>query len=56
MCEKCKELDKQIEEYQKLVRSATDMPTVERLQAQVRELISKKIGFHSSPAWPTKKQ
>jgi NMD protein affecting ribosome stability and mRNA decay len=48
MCDKCKELDKQIEEYQVQIRSADDMREVERLQALVRELISQKIGFHSS--------
>jgi hypothetical protein len=50
MCEKCWELDKQIEKYQRLCRSATDMPTVERLQAQVRELIGKKLDLHTRPA------
>jgi hypothetical protein len=50
MCDKCTELDKQIAEYQRQIRSTYDMREVERLQAQVRELISQKIGFHSTPA------
>jgi hypothetical protein len=50
MCDKCTELDKQIAEYQRQIRSTHDMREVERLQAQVRELISQKISFHSTPA------
>jgi predicted ATP-binding protein involved in virulence len=50
MCDKCTELDKQIAEYQRQIRSTLDLREVERLQAQVRELISQKIGFHSRPA------
>jgi hypothetical protein len=37
-------------EYQRQIRSTHDMREVERLQAQVRELISQKISFHSTPA------
>jgi hypothetical protein len=52
MCEKCREIDNQIEEHQKQCRSTSDMPTIEHLQAQVRALITKKLDLHSSPAWP----
>jgi hypothetical protein len=50
MCDKCRELDTQIAEYQRQIRSAGNMQEVERLQAQVRELIEQKIGFHARPA------
>jgi hypothetical protein len=52
MCDKCTELDKQIEEYQRQIRLANDMQAVERLQEKIRELIGHKIGFHASPMPP----
>jgi hypothetical protein len=47
MCDKCRDLDKQIIEYQAQIRSSHDMEEVERLQAKIRELIAQKIDFHT---------
>jgi hypothetical protein len=52
MCDKCTQLDKQIEKYQRQIRLANDMQEVERLQEKIRELIGQKIGFHTSPMPP----
>ena len=50
MCEKCRELDEQISDLQRQVRSTLEMQEVERLQKLVRDLIGQKIGIHSKPA------
>lgn len=50
MCDKCRELDKQIAEYQEQIRSTDDMRQVESLQAEVKKLVHQKIEFHARPA------
>jgi hypothetical protein len=46
MCEKCRELDRQIAEYHRQIHSSSDLQEVENLQVEVRKLIGQKIGFH----------
>jgi hypothetical protein len=44
MCEKCAELDKQIERYERAVVSIA--ATVERLMAMVKDLQAQKAALH----------
>jgi hypothetical protein len=54
MCEKCQELDKAIEQYQKLARSTTDQPTIDRYKELISGLFDKKLDLHTRPAEPKK--
>jgi hypothetical protein len=50
MCEKCRELDKQIENYRRLLRSASDRPTVDHYKELISELFGQKLDLHTTPA------
>jgi hypothetical protein len=52
MCEKCKELDQEIEHYRGLTQSATDQPTIDRFKELIRGLYERKIDLHATPAEP----
>ena len=46
MCEKCKELDKKIEHYEKTVFSVNDQLTVDRIKALIAKLDAQKKALH----------
>ena len=46
MCEKCVELDRKIEHYERLCLSITDQITIERIKALVAEMKAQKAKFH----------
>jgi hypothetical protein len=50
MCEKCKELDQEIERYRERCLSATDQPTIDRFRELIRGLYEQKIALHTTPA------
>jgi hypothetical protein len=50
MCEKCRELDRQIAGYHEQIRASGDMQKIQSLQAEVRRLTGQKISFHAKPA------
>jgi len=52
MCEKCRELDKQIAELRKELQSAADELTRESCREQISDLIDQKIDLHAKPAGP----
>jgi hypothetical protein len=54
MCDKCKELDGQIEHYRRLSQSITDQPTIDRFQEAIRDLFDQKLALHTVPAEPKK--
>jgi hypothetical protein len=46
MCDKCIQLDKKIEHYERLASAMADEPTVERLRESVREMRAQKNALH----------
>jgi hypothetical protein len=46
MCDKCAELDKRIEHYQRMLLSIGDQTTVERLRTLIGDLQAQKATFH----------
>lgn len=46
MCEKCIQLDKKIEHYERLAGGISDELTLERLRELVREMRAQKSAFH----------
>jgi hypothetical protein len=46
MCDKCIELDKKIEHYERLASAMADELTVERLRESVREMRAQKNALH----------
>jgi len=54
MCEKCKELDDEIERYREQSQSATDQPAIDRFKELIRDLYEQKIALHATPAEPMK--
>jgi hypothetical protein len=54
MCEKCIEIDKNIERYRRIQRTIPDQITVERTKELVAELIAEKTALHPErPEYPT---
>ena len=49
MCEKCVEIDKEIERYRRIADQVTDDVTLEAIERLIAECHDKKIGLHSSP-------
>jgi len=54
MCEKCKEFDERIEQYQRLSKSITHQPTIDRFQEAIRDLFDQKLALHAVPVEPKK--
>jgi hypothetical protein len=54
MCEKCKELDIKIEQYQRLSRATADQPTIDQCKELISYLLGKKLDLHTRPAEPNK--
>jgi hypothetical protein len=54
MCEMCKELDKAIEQYQKLARSTADQRAIDRYKELISSLVGKKLELHTKLAEPNK--
>ncbi len=46
MCDKCVEVDKKIEHYQRMLLSIGDQITVERLEALIADLQAQKATLH----------
>jgi hypothetical protein len=46
MCEKCEQLDKKIEHYQKLLLGIADQLTVDRIKALIDDLQAQKVALH----------
>ena len=46
MCEKCAELDKKIEQYERVAASITDQFTIDRIKMLIEELRARKAGLH----------
>jgi hypothetical protein len=46
MCDKCDQLDKKIEHYEKILVSIGDRVTVERLMALIDDLQAQKVALH----------
>ena len=46
MCDKCEQLDKKIEHYQKLLWGIPDQLTVERIRSLIAELQAQKAALH----------
>ena len=46
MCDKCVQLDKKIEHYERLASGMADELTVERLRESVREMRAQKNALH----------
>jgi hypothetical protein len=46
MCDKCDELEKKIEHYEKMIVSIGDRVTVDRLMAMVANLRAQKAALH----------
>jgi hypothetical protein len=47
MCEKCREIDKKIEVYQRLIQATTDQGEIESLREKVKHLIWQKLDLHT---------
>jgi hypothetical protein len=46
MCEKCEQLYKKIEHYQKLLLGIADQPTVARIKSLIADLRAQKAALH----------
>jgi hypothetical protein len=46
MCDKCVELDKKIEHYERIAASITDQFTIDRIKMLIEELQAKKAALH----------
>ena len=46
MCEKCTELDKKIEQYERIAALITDQFTIDRIKMLIEELRAKKAALH----------
>ena len=46
MCDKCVELDKKIEHYERIAASITDQFTIDRIKMLIEELRARKAGLH----------
>ena len=46
MCEKCTELVKKIEQYERMAASITDQLTIDRIKMLIEELRTRKAGLH----------
>jgi hypothetical protein len=46
MCDKCQELDKKIEQYERIAASINDQFTIDRIRALVEELRVQKAALH----------
>ena len=47
MCEKCVELDKKIEHYERIRLSIADQVTVDRIKELIAEMSAQKAQFHA---------
>ena len=47
MCEKCVELDKKIEHYERISLSIADQVTVDRIKELIAEMSAQKAQFHA---------
>jgi hypothetical protein len=50
MCEKCSEIDKSIERYQRILLSISDQVTVDRAKELIAELQAQKAALHPEQA------
>jgi hypothetical protein len=46
MCEKCVEIDKNIERYRRIQRTIVDQVTVDRIKELIAELVAQKAALH----------
>jgi cell fate (sporulation/competence/biofilm development) regulator YmcA (YheA/YmcA/DUF963 family) len=46
MCDKCKELDGEIEDYRRISESINDQLTIDRIQGLIDEVQNQKIALH----------
>jgi hypothetical protein len=46
MCDKCAELVKKIEQYERIAASITDQLTIDRIKMLIEELRARKAGLH----------
>ena len=46
MCDKCNQLDKKIEHYERLASGITDRLTLDRIRESVREMRAHKAALH----------
>jgi hypothetical protein len=46
MCEKCVEIDKNIERYRRIQRTIADQVTVDRTKELIAELVAQKAALH----------
>jgi hypothetical protein len=46
MCEKCNEIDKNIERYRRIQRTIADQVTVDRTKELIAELVAQKAELH----------
>ena len=47
MCDKCNQIDEQIERYRRFTRAVPDQDFVDRINARIRDLEREKVGLHS---------
>jgi hypothetical protein len=50
MCEQCVEIDKKIENYQRLASRITDQPTIDGIKGLIEQLQAQKLAFHPEQA------
>jgi hypothetical protein len=46
MCEKCVEIDKNIERYRRIQRTIADQVTIDRTKELIAELVAQKAALH----------
>jgi hypothetical protein len=46
MCDQCLELDKKIEQYERIARSINDQLTIDRLKKMVEQMKALKVTLH----------
>jgi hypothetical protein len=46
MCEKCVEIDKNIERYRRIQRTIPDQVTVDRTKELIAEMVARKAALH----------
>jgi hypothetical protein len=49
MCDKCEQLDRRIEHYQKLLLGVGDQLTVDRIKSLIADLRAQKAAIHPEP-------
>jgi hypothetical protein len=49
MCQSCNDIDQQIEEHRKLLRSPADAAEIERIKRLISQLYADRVRLHKNP-------